>query len=139
MSIIIVLIFGDVLYVGLWYYIAIPVVAFLLTMPFKPKHLFLTGIAITLQLTLTTYLYINFKSERPEGLLVPGHVMSLPGLAIGILVVSMYAKNKLYKPYMMLSIGFSGALLGFGINQLIICNTLMYCGNFVSALRTSAW
>lgn len=133
-SITIVLIFGDALYVGLWYYIVIPLVAFLLTLPFKPHQLFLTGISLVIQLTLITYLYINLTTERPEGLLALGHLFSLPGLAIGIIAASIYVKNKSKNKYIMLAIGFSGAALGFVINQLIICNTFIYCGKFVSPL-----
>jgi len=134
LSITIVLIFGDALYVGFWYYIAIPLVAFLLTLPFKPHQLFLTGISLVIQLTLITYLYINLTTERPEGLLVLGHLFSLPGLAVGIIATSIYVKSKSKNKYIMLAIGFSGASLGFVINQLIICNTLIYCGKFMSPL-----
>ena len=131
-SIAIVLIFGDALYIGLWYYIVIPVVAFTLTFPFKTKELFLTGTSIAIQLTIIPYLYINITAERPGGLLGLGHLFSLPGLAVGIIVGSIYVKNKYKKPYIMLSIGFVASLSGFLINQIIICNTLMYCGNLMT-------
>ena len=133
-SIIIVLIFGDALYIGLWYYLAIPLVAFSLTLPFKPNQLFLTGISLAIQFTLITYLYINLSAERPEGLLGLGHLFSLPGLAAGIIAASIYVKDKYKKQHIMLSIGFFGTASGFIINQLIICNTLMYCGKFMSPL-----
>ena len=133
-SITIVLLYGDALYFGIWYYIAIPLVAFLLTLPLKPNKYFLTGISLAIQLTIITYLYINLSAERPEGLLGLGHLFSLPGLAAGIIASSIYIKNKHKKQYTMLSIGFIGAISGFIINQLIICNTLMHCGNVMSPL-----
>lgn len=133
-SITTVLVFGDALYVGLWYYIAVPLGAFLLILPFKPNQFLLTGVSLVIQITLITYLFINLSSERPEGMLGLGHLSSLPGLAVGILAASIYVKNKEKKQYVLLVIGFIGAASGYLINQLIICNSLMYCGKLMSPL-----
>jgi len=127
-SIFTVLIIGDVLYIGLWYYIAIPFVAYLLTLPFKLKQYFLTGIGLAILLTYIPYFYYNLSATRPEGLLGLGHLFSLPGLAIGILLAGLYLKEKSLRSISLFTIGFMVTFLGFLTNQFIVCKTVMYCG-----------
>ena len=125
----IVSVFGDALYVGTWYYIVVPAVAALLFWPFKPPPLYRLGISFGLLITFVTYLCINYFSARPEGLLGLGHLFSLPGAAVGI-VISAYLANR--SPRLTLQgafiMGLAGILSGFFINQLIVCNTVMWCG-----------
>ena len=130
-SIVTVLVVGDALYIGLWYYIAIPLVAYLLTLPFKPKQFFLTGISLAILLTYIPYFYHNLFAERPEGLLGLGHLFSLPGLAVAIVLVSLYLKAKTLSPILLFTISFIGALFGYLINQFIVCNTVIYCGSLI--------
>jgi len=130
-SIFTVLIIGDVLYIGLWYYIAIPFVAYLLTLPFKPKQYFLTGVSLVILLTYIPYFYHNLFAARPEGLLGLGHFFSLPGLAVGILLAGLYLKKKSLSSISLFTIGFIVTLLGFLTNQLIVCKTVIYCGNLI--------
>lgn len=122
---------GDPLYIGLWYYMAIPSVAYLLTLLFKPKQYFLTAISLVILLSYIPYFYRNLFAVRPEGLLGLGHLLSLPGLTIGILFVGLYLKNKSLNSFIISTISFIGASFGFLINQLIVCNTVMYCGNLI--------
>ena len=126
-----VLVVGDVLYIGLLYYIAIPSVAYLLTLPIKPKAFFLTAISLVILLTYIPYFYRNLFTERPEGLIGLGHLFSLPGLAIGILLTGLYLKNKSLDPFITFTISFIGTFLSFFINQFIVCNTVLYCGNLI--------
>ena len=130
-SIVTILIVGDPLYIGIWYYIAIPIVGYLISIPFKPKQFFLTGIILTILLSYTPYFYYNLTSERPEGLIGIGHLFSLFGLALGIILAGFYIKGKSINPLFTLIISFGISLSGFLINQLVVCNTVLHCDNFI--------
>ncbi|WP_440873650.1 hypothetical protein [Thalassotalea sp. PLHSN55] len=132
-SIVIVLVIGDYLYMGIWYYLAIPVVAYLLSLPFKPQNFFLTGISLAILLSYIPYFYFNITAIRPEGLLGLGHLFSLFGLALGIIFAGFYLKNKSLKPLPTLIMSFGISLSGFLFNQLVVCNTVFYCGKLLSS------
>ncbi len=70
---------------------------------------------------------INWSAERPEGLLALGHLTSLPGAAIGI-VLALLVARRIQTPALILLAAFSGLLTGFFVNQLVVCNTVMWCG-----------
>ena len=131
-SIVTVLVIGDYMYIGIWYYLAIPIVAYLLSLPFKPQSFFLTGISLTIILSYIPYFYYNITALRPEGLLGLGHLFSLFGLALGILFAGFYLKEKSLKPLSTLTISFIISFSGFFLNQLVVCNTLLYCGKLLS-------
>ena len=135
-TIITVFIVGDALYIGVWYYIAIPVVAYLLTLPFKPKQYFLTGVSLVILLSYIPYFYHNLFAERPEGLLGLGHLFSLPGLAVGVFLAALYIKAKKLMPVTLFTIAFVGGFVGFLVNQFIVCNTVLYCGNLIWPLSS---
>lgn len=126
----IVLAFGDAMFIGLWYYIVVPSVAALLFWRFRPPPLYRLGISLGLITTFVTYWSINYFSARPEGLLGLGHLFSLPGAALGI-IISAYISNKLSGLTLLgaLFTGLGGILIGFFINQLAVCNTVMWCGS----------
>jgi len=131
-SIITVLAIGDFMYIGIWYYLAIPIVAYLLSLPFKSQDFFLTGISLTILLSYIPYFYYNITALRPEGLLGLGHILSLFGLALGIIFAGFYLKDKSLKPLYTLIISFGISFSGFFLNQLVVCNTLLYCGKLLS-------
>jgi len=130
-SVVSIFILGDPLYVGLWYYIAIPLVAYFLSIYFKPQRFFLTGIILTILFSFAPYFYQNLTETKPEGLIALGHLFSLPGFALGIIVAGYFIKSKGFNPFLTLIISFAISLLGFLINQLIVCNMVMYCGTFI--------
>ncbi len=119
------LFFGDILYIGLWYYILVPVVGLGLGALFQANHYYLLGLTLAITTTFLTYMMININIR--EGLLALGHLFSLPGCAIGITVGAIFAKY-LKQQISILLVGFFAALGGFFINQLIVCNSFMYCG-----------
>lgn len=126
-----ILVVGDPMYVGLWYYIAIPAVTYLITLPFQPKPYFLTGVALATQVTYVPYFYHNLFSVRPDGLIGLGHLFSLPGLIAGVLV-SGFIFNKIAAcSFYRMAGAFIITLLCFLLNQLIVCNTKMYCGGLI--------
>ena len=124
-----VLLAGDSLYIGIWYYFAVFFITICIASFFKPTPFFQTGAAIGIAITFLAYLYINWSSSRPEGLLGLGHLFSLPGAASGLVISAIALKKtntKLSKRAFLF--GLIGVLIGFFINQLLVCNTLMWCG-----------
>ena len=130
-----VFLLGDQMYVGIWYYIVIPFSAFILTVLLKPSSFYLTGVGLAILVSYTPYYWQNLASTNPEGLLGLGHVFSLPGFFLGIILSAFYLKNKGKSAYFAALIGFSGPLLGYVINQLVVCNSVMYCGSFLTRIN----
>lgn len=121
---------GDYLYMGIWYYILIPIVAYFISIFARPKRFFFVGVSLAITLSYIPYFYYNITAYRPEGLLGLGHMFSLFGMALGIVLAALYAKKKSLSPLWLLVLGFAGAFLGFLINQMIVCNTVMHCAFF---------
>ena len=130
----VVLFVGDPLYVGLWYYLVVPAVALGLAAALRAKPLFLSGTSLALTITLLAYMPINWRAVRPEGLLGLGHLCSLPGAGVGIVLGAFLAK-RVQHPLIVAVLGFLGLLSGFFINQLIVCNTVMWCGPLSMSIR----
>ncbi len=128
------LFFGDVLYVGIWYYIAVPVVAYIVALPFKPKKYFFTGIALVIFFTYIPHVYYVFTTPRPDGFHGLIHVFSLPGLALGVILAGLYTKHTTRTAVVIFPMVFVFSSLGFLLNQLIVCNTILHCGNVMSFL-----
>jgi hypothetical protein len=124
-----VLFFGDALYMGLWYYIVIPVFAFVAVEACQPRVLFRSGIALGISVTFIVYLSINWFNDNPDGLLGLGHLSSLPGIAVGFLlaVLSLRKQKKMASTLVYFS-AFLSVLMGFVVNQVALCNSLMFCG-----------
>lgn len=121
---------GDSLYVGIWYYFAVFFTTICIASFFKPIPYFQTGAAIGIAITFLAYLYINWSSSRPEGLLGLGHLFSLPGAAFGLIISAISLKRTPTKTFRIgFLFGLLGVLIGFSINQLLVCNTLMWCGS----------
>lgn len=121
------LLFGDPLYVGIWYYLMVPIAAIAIGVMARAKPLFLLGTSLAASVTLLVYAAINLLLARPEGLLALGHLFSLPGAAAGT-VIGAFLTRRLSRPISVLALGFAGTLVGFFLNQLVVCNTVMWCG-----------
>jgi len=126
----VVAVVGDYLYIGIWYYFALPVIAYFITLYMRPKRFFLSGVCLAISVSYIPYFYYNMTAVNKDGLLGLGHVFSLFGLGLGILLAAWYAKNKQLNQYWLLGLGFTSAAFGFVLNQAVICNTVMYCGIF---------
>lgn len=127
--ILLVLILGDAMYIGIWYYLAIPIAALLIAWGFKSPPLFQTGAVLGLSVTFLIYLSLNWSAERPEGLLGLGHLFSLPGAAIGLVLSAYIVKIRSIVGVLVgFTMGLLGVLAGFFINQVVVCNTVMWCG-----------
>ena len=126
---VLVLIFGDAMYIGIWYYLAVPIAALLIAWGFKSPPLFQAGAVLGLSVTFLIYLSLNWNAERPEGLLGLGHLSSLPGAAIGLILSAYIAKiRSIAGVWVGFTMGLLGVLAGFFINQVVVCNTVMWCG-----------
>ena len=120
---------GDALYLGVWYYLTVPAIILTLCAAIRPAPLFLTGASLGIAITMLCVMSVNWNSSHPEGLLGLGHVSSLPGAIVGVLLAAVTAKKKsINLPYTSFSMGLCGLLVGYFINQTIVCNTVMWCG-----------
>ncbi|MCE0555587.1 hypothetical protein [Motilimonas sp. E26] len=133
-SILIVAVVGDFLHLSIVYYLFVPVVAYLLSLPFKPKAFYLSGIGLTILLSYVPYIFYYKAGKNIEGLMGLGHLFSLFGLGLGIILAGFYIKGKKNKPVVLFMISLVFSLSGFLLNQLIVCNTVLYCGGLFSFL-----
>lgn len=121
------LLLGDPLYLGAWYYLAVPLTAITIGAITRAKPPFLLGTSLAVSVTLLVYALMNLSLARPEGLLALGHLFSLPGAAAGTLIGA-FLSRRLSRPISVLALGFAGTLVGFFLNQLVVCNTVIWCG-----------
>ncbi len=120
---------GDGMYVGLWYYFVVPLVILGLSAAFKLTSSFYTGVSTAIAISFIIYLSINWTATRPEGLLGLGHLFSLPGGFLMVLITAFILKRKNNcLPIHNLILGFFSFTIGFLLNQIVVCNSLMYCG-----------
>lgn len=125
---ILVLGIGDGMYVGLWYYFAVPLVILGVSAAFKLTSSFYTGVSTAIAISFIIYLNINWTAERPDGLLGLGHIFSLPGAFLLVMITAYLLKRKNNRlPAQNLILGFFSFALGFFLNQIVLCNSLMYC------------
>ncbi|MDD0973949.1 hypothetical protein [Pseudomonas fontis] len=122
---------GDGLFVPVGYYLAVSLVAFAVALLFRPRPGFLVGVALALSVIFIVYLWVALTADHVEGLLILGQVFSLPGALLGLLLAAWKIRRRVGSSSIAaLLIAAGGVLLGFLINQILVCNTLMYCGVF---------
>ena len=126
---------GDQLHIGLWYYLTIPIIALIIATFFKPTSYYLSGTGFAIFITYIPYYWLNLTAIHPEGLLGLGHIFSLPGLFLGIIFSARYMRNRRMSTYYPALFGFSASLSGYAINQLLVCNSVMYCGSVLTFLN----
>ncbi len=117
----VVLLWGDALYIGLWYYFAVPAVAWLMVTVLGVRPGFLTGVAIGLAVEFVLFLQINWTATgRPDGLIGILHLFSLPGAAAGLLIAALLVKRRGHTSSIAaLLFGGAGVFLGFTAFQLV--------------------
>lgn len=124
---------GDVLFIGHWYYASVFLGIFILPALAKAKPLFISGAILAATLTFGFYIRANWAPSATNDLLVLGHVFSLPGAAIGLLltgIISRFSKHN--QPALAFITGALGFGVGFLINQLLLCSTVLYCGALIN-------
>lgn len=121
---------GSPLYLGSWYLIGVPLVTLIPGLILRAPAMFLSGTTVAAITTLLIYISLMSNTGRTEGLVGLGHVFSVPGMLVGTCLSALILKYRVKAtlPWLVASIAFLGAGLGFLIAQLIVCNTVMYCG-----------
>ena len=125
---------GGPMYMGLWYYFLVSIIALILAMLFQVKAFFLSGTALICAISFLPYMLFNVFATRPEGLIGLGHFFSLPGAILG-LSTGAFISKKYKKPVTILCCAILGIGVGFFVNQLLMCNIVMWCGPLSFALR----
>ncbi|MDP1892525.1 MAG: hypothetical protein Q8K87_00075 [Hydrogenophaga sp.] len=123
-----VIVAGDSFYTAYVY----PVIAPIVTLQFcswaNVRPYYLSGVAVIVYLSMLIYLSINWFSSNPEGFLVIGHLLSLPGLVIGSIALAKWDHVGTHGHAASLFLGTVGAGIGFLVAQTLACNTVIYCG-----------
>lgn len=119
---------ADPLYTGLGYLVAVPTVTLIPGLILRAPPLFLTG--TTAIATLLIFMKIMSSLDHTEGMLALGHMFSVPGMLTGAGVSAWLLRYRVKTrlPWIVAGIGVLGAALGFMVAQMVVCNTLMYCG-----------
>jgi hypothetical protein len=103
----------------------------------RARALFQTGTTAAVIITLLVYMAIVSSLGRDGGLVGLGHLFSVPGMFVGASVSAWLLRFRVNVslPWIVAGVAFVGAGLGFMIAQVIVCNTVMYCG----ALSFGIW
>jgi hypothetical protein len=135
-----VLVRGDPLYSGAWYYLIATAVVVGLFYALKSPAFFISGATLALSFTYLAYWLVQFQRARPEGLLGLGHFFALPGALFGLLAARAAIKALPgIGAVWSFVLGFGGCGVGFIAAQGLVCNTVMWCGPVLSFFfRTDA-
>ncbi|OEC59404.1 MULTISPECIES: hypothetical protein [Pseudomonadaceae] len=109
---------GDVLFIGLWYYLAVIGGAFVSAVLANPRPFFAGGAVLAAGLSLALYVWLNWHPNARSGLLGIAHLLSLPGAAVGVVALGVVSRRRKWRRESRLfSAGFLGFFLGFVVNQ----------------------
>ena len=119
---------GDPIYAGVWYYVLAWAVLIGAVQIARVPPLFSAGASSALGVSVLLYWAWQASLPQPEGLLGLGHLFSLPGLAVGAVIATIVIRRRQLRPAAAFGIGFLTCCVGFGIAQIAVCRTMMYCG-----------
>ena len=120
---------GDVLFIGHWYYASVFLLVFIASALIKTKPLFISGAVLAVGVTFGVYIRANWAPSAINDLLGLGHIFSLPGAFVGLLITGVISRSsKYHKPIPVFIAGFLGFGTGFFINQTVLCSTVLACG-----------
>lgn len=120
---------GDVLFIGHWYYASVLLLTFIPRALIHTKPLFISGAVLAAGLTFGIYIRANWAPSTTNDLLGLGHIFSLPGAFIGLLITAIISLfSKYHKPILAFTSGLLGFGIGFLVNQTVLCNTVLACG-----------
>ncbi len=123
-----VIVFGDSLHTIYIYPVVAPIVVLEICSWANLRPYYLSGVAVIIYLTMLIYFSINWFSSNPEGFLVIGHFLSLPGLIVGSIALAKWDRAGICGPSASLFLATVGAGTGFLVAQALVCNTAMSCG-----------
>ena len=121
---------GNTLYLGYWYLVGLPVAMLVPGLILRARALFLSGTTAAAMVTLLIYMAIIPGLGREAGLIGLGHLLSAPGMFVGATATAWLLRFRVNAslPWIVAGVAFLGAGLGFMIAQVIVCNTVMFCG-----------
>lgn len=121
---------GNALYLGYWYVLGVPIMMLIPGLILRARALFLTGTTAAVVGTLVIYMALISNAGREGGLMGLGHLFSVPGMLVGATVSAWLLKFRLKAslPWIVAGIAFLSVGFGFLICQVIVCNTVMFCG-----------
>lgn len=125
---ILVLIFGDALYIGIWYYLLIPLIFIGSSSYLKLEPSFYVGVSLAIAISFLFYLSVNWNTAT-ENQLVVLHLLGLPGAFIMVMLSSLLV-NKINH----FILGFFSFILGFSLSEFIFC-TILYNINFITFIE----
>jgi hypothetical protein len=100
-----------------------------LLLPIRPRPAVVAGVALALAMYLAAFGAWVFTRARPESMAWLGYAFSLPGAAIAGVGVAVWFRSRVaLGPLAIGCIAASAVLVGVGINQAIVCSTVIYCG-----------
>ena len=117
-------VFVNFLYFGLY-----PIVFVGLLTLFKIPKYSCTAISIVILAQYIIYFFLS-RSDT-NGLVWLGYFFTIPGLLIGAITACYITLRKIPSnpsPFIFFAIALFLTALGFALNQLLLCNTVMYCG-----------
>lgn len=97
--------------------------------PLSSRAAVISGTAIVLALYLATFGAWVFSRVPPDSMAWLGYIFSLPGAGLGALIGMLVVRQRNFGTAFIA--GIVSALytaLGLGVNQTLICNTVMSCG-----------
>jgi hypothetical protein len=121
---------GEYFFMNFAFYWIPQIVVVGILVPFSSRPAVVSGAAIILSVYLVVYgIWLTLTKTDDAGLAWLGYLFSLPGGAIGAEVGANFIKKNNFQRAMVVG-AFAAASTTFGLvaNQLIICNTVMYCG-----------
>ena len=92
-------ILGDPIYLGIWSYLIVWFCLVGLVQIAKAPPLLTTGAAVALAASFLFYWAWQAPFPRPEGLLGLGHLFSLPGLGIAVVIGAVIARRRRVYPW----------------------------------------
>ncbi|MFJ4373325.1 hypothetical protein ACIP1T_11955 [Pseudomonas japonica] len=114
----IILIYGDYLYIGIWYYLVIPLAAWLIAIWLGSRTGFMSGLAIALALEYILFLQFNWRAEHQEGMVGIVHFFSLPGAVLGMVSCAYLLKRISTSSWLVvLLLSCVSVLIGFTLAQ----------------------
>ncbi|HOO41437.1 MAG TPA: hypothetical protein PK425_00510 [Syntrophales bacterium] len=112
-----------------WYYfLLVPIIMNRLTASLRSDASYLSGVAAAVAVTFLVYRLLFWYFPSWDIAFVVGHMYSLPGLLLGAWAFSYLKVQGVKDSLLAFLFGFSGAIIGFILNQLYLCNTDIWCG-----------
>lgn len=100
-----------------------------LALVFRPRAAVVAGIAFSLAVYLGLFATWVFTRAHPDSMAWLGYVFALPGGAIGAILAAFASRKRAQVERLAVGPLAAGLVAaGIGLNQAVVCSTVMYCG-----------